>query len=680
MREDHTIPSECKTGTPWLDTRDRILAATLFVLALTVYLCTLCPSLYWGDCGELASAAYTLGIAHPTGYPVWCLAAKTWSLIFPFGTFIWRLNVLSAIFGAGAVTVLFLAARGLGTPKSVAWTCAGLFAFSRTFWQQCLFAETYSLTALYTCLLLYLALRRRANALTDRDLYLLSLTYGLAMTNHQTNTLFLPGFALFVFWRRRDLLRGNAAASTRVRLNCLVRLCAPLLAYAYLPLRAAAHPAANWGDPETAYALYYHVTGRLYAPLMFTAGTHFAVNQLRAWIAALSGEYSWPIVAIAALGLINLLRKANTRPAGALLTWILVTDVVYTINYDIYNRYIYFIPAYAVIALCFAAGLNDLWPACVRLLPESRVPAYTAACSLAVCALSPLQAGGHWHKNDLSNNWACYDYARNLLATVPAGGVLVDNGTDTVKTTVQYLQIVEGYRTDVLLVSRGMLANVYDFHHSRWANLWYFRQLAQKDRMVAQLYPGERFAPVAAWNEEPFKRLVDRCAHAGRPLYIVRPTQYPQIPDWDNRPIPLADYLDKHYSVARIGLMVRIYARGASPPDDALLAETRRVWSRYSLRGVYEGLYARDGFLTPLAIDYADGELGHGRLAFKLGSFEEAEGCYRRVLCLFESSEATKGVTLCEDAINRRVRPTGRIEASLAPHRMHTKKIPQFGG
>src|SRR5579864_622195 len=81
-------------------TIDRIIGTGVFAAAFAVYLRTMCPTLYWGDCGELATAAYNLGIAHPTGYPLWCLLAHLWTHLVPYGTVIWRLNTMSAFFGA----------------------------------------------------------------------------------------------------------------------------------------------------------------------------------------------------------------------------------------------------------------------------------------------------------------------------------------------------------------------------------------------------------------------------------------------------------------------------------------------------------------------------------------------------------------------------------------------------
>ena len=136
---------------------DTLLAFVLAVAALGVYLHTLCPTLYWGDCGELATVVATLGIPHPTGYPLYCLLGKVWTLLLPVGSLVWRLNVLSAVFGALAVACCYGFARAVALPRPLALTAGGLLAFSSTFWQQCLITETYTLAAFFTCLLLFLA-------------------------------------------------------------------------------------------------------------------------------------------------------------------------------------------------------------------------------------------------------------------------------------------------------------------------------------------------------------------------------------------------------------------------------------------------------------------------------------------------------------------------------------------
>ena len=57
---------------------DYALATLGALLALAVYLKTLALTVTGEDSGELIAAAATLGIPHPTGYPLWCLLGFGW--------------------------------------------------------------------------------------------------------------------------------------------------------------------------------------------------------------------------------------------------------------------------------------------------------------------------------------------------------------------------------------------------------------------------------------------------------------------------------------------------------------------------------------------------------------------------------------------------------------------------
>lgn len=56
---------------------DFFLMAVMAVSALVVYLLCLPPTVTGEDSGELITAAYTLGVPHPPGYPIWCLLTQS---------------------------------------------------------------------------------------------------------------------------------------------------------------------------------------------------------------------------------------------------------------------------------------------------------------------------------------------------------------------------------------------------------------------------------------------------------------------------------------------------------------------------------------------------------------------------------------------------------------------------
>jgi hypothetical protein len=61
-------------------------AAAVGALALVVYALGACPTIYVGDSGELVAAVDTLGIPHPSGYPLYVLLGKLWTPLLPVGS------------------------------------------------------------------------------------------------------------------------------------------------------------------------------------------------------------------------------------------------------------------------------------------------------------------------------------------------------------------------------------------------------------------------------------------------------------------------------------------------------------------------------------------------------------------------------------------------------------------
>ena len=83
------------------------------LLAFLVYLRTLAPSIPSEDGAELIAAAYSLGIAHPPGYPLWCLLGRAFVALVPFGEVAWRLNLMSAVFAGLTVSSVYAIAYTL---------------------------------------------------------------------------------------------------------------------------------------------------------------------------------------------------------------------------------------------------------------------------------------------------------------------------------------------------------------------------------------------------------------------------------------------------------------------------------------------------------------------------------------------------------------------------------------
>src|SRR3989344_5309412 len=92
-----------------------ILAA--IALPLSLYLRTLAPTYIPIDSAEFALCMHFWGVCHPPGFPLYTFLGKVFTDLWPFGTLIYKANLMSAIFGSLTVLLVFLNLRSLKVDK-----------------------------------------------------------------------------------------------------------------------------------------------------------------------------------------------------------------------------------------------------------------------------------------------------------------------------------------------------------------------------------------------------------------------------------------------------------------------------------------------------------------------------------------------------------------------------------
>src|SRR2546426_9704342 len=177
--------------------------------ALWAYALTLSPTVAWinfgEDSGDLLAAAATLGIPHPTGYPLFVLLGRL-ATFLPLGAIAFRINLVAAL--AGAASVYFLVrlavalapggARDRGSAFCAA-ACALLYASSRGAWSQSVLAEVYTLNAAFLAAILWLLVEAQRER-DPRKLLLAGYLFGLGLTNHLLLLAVAPAL-LVATWR-----------------------------------------------------------------------------------------------------------------------------------------------------------------------------------------------------------------------------------------------------------------------------------------------------------------------------------------------------------------------------------------------------------------------------------------------------------------------------------------------
>jgi tetratricopeptide (TPR) repeat protein len=432
----------------------RLGARLVFFITLAAYVLTTAPTIGPIDSGELSLAVNTLGIAHPTGYPLFTLLGKIWVTLMFWGDLAFRLNIFSALVGACSAALLFLTLMKLEVRPLLSIAGSFLWAFSPVVWDQATVMEVYGLTSLLGMLLIWLSLRYRK----ENDFKILALTAftaGLGMGNHLSLLWYLPGVLIIVFdksivtsWRKILLL------------VCLFLL--GLSVYLYLPLRSLNDPLFNWGDPSNWPRFLGHVTGRQYRVWMFnnslTELWHNVIRFLKIALVHPWEYFSW----LAVPGFVWLFLK-NKRWLAALAA-IILASVLYGINYSIPDIAAYFLPALAALSISAALGLQTL-----SQLASARfgLQASKAFCWAAL-ALSLAVPAANWRQADRSRDHFTVEFANDILVSAGPNAVILTDNWD-IYAPCLYLINQQGLRSDLVLIDKELLRRS-----------WYYRYLEKQ--------------------------------------------------------------------------------------------------------------------------------------------------------------------------------------------------------
>tara|TARA_Y100001934_G_scaffold41439_1_gene49659 strand:- start:4420 stop:7326 length:2907 start_codon:yes stop_codon:yes gene_type:complete len=200
------------------------LALVLFFLTFIVYFNTMAPTVSFWDTGEFIATSHILGIPHPPGSPLFLLIGKFFSLIPISSDIAFRVNILSPIFSALTISLLFLicnqfierlnnyASSDSFLRISSSFIASLTFAFTHSHWFNAVETEVYAFSGFITALVVYLILIWSKNK--DRDynvIYLMTIIYlfGLGTGTHLLNLLTIPFIALIIYFSVNKLSLKN---------------------------------------------------------------------------------------------------------------------------------------------------------------------------------------------------------------------------------------------------------------------------------------------------------------------------------------------------------------------------------------------------------------------------------------------------------------------------------------
>ncbi|HSH04254.1 MAG TPA: DUF2723 domain-containing protein, partial [Anaerolineae bacterium] len=420
----------------------------LAILALVpIYGLTMSRVVGEADTFEFQVVVPQLGIAHPTGYPLYLLMGKLFTELVPWGNVAWRLNMASATYGLLAIVGVYWLGRRLGA-NGVGALLAGIgLGVSSTFWSQAIVAEVYMLHALLVAINLgmMIHLSQADLSLAAQKRWWLGLCFGLglSLTNHLTTLFLLPPAAwvgLQTLWRGGE----HPWRERRFWGMGMGAFLLPLSLYIYLPWRwqVVNGEAMGWRR-WLEWVTGARFGGALRLDGWLTDPTRYEIVG-RLFLA----DWGWGWLVLAMLGFVLLWWWGWRLGVLLLVTW--GGFVFYNLNYYVPDLNVFLLPAHLIVALWAGLGITGVLLAVERIVRAGGKELLTGVLIL-LCA-GPILWGtiGEWERRDQSERDGLLPWGQAVLALPLAEGGAILADSEKIA-PLYYWQQAEGVREDLAI-------------------------------------------------------------------------------------------------------------------------------------------------------------------------------------------------------------------------------------
>ncbi len=427
------------------DSLDRWLPAIAGLITFTLYALTTQRTVGPYDSAELAAGSACLGIVHSPGYPLYLLLGYGFSRI-PVGEVAFRVNLMSAFFGALAAGFLAAFLRDLLSDRLAACFAALDFGLCLPVWDRAVVAEVYTLQLAILAASLWLTLRL-IEAPSPGKLALLAAVFGLTLAHRPPGLLTGVGIAAILLHSEpvRALIKRPA-----VLIPAIFCALGSLLFYLYLPIRAAANPPLNYAtdlqvDLTTLPGMWWMVSGAMFRHLVFAYSLPEYLGELAAVLRLVWSAW-YGIGALLALAGFAWMIRHQRRWAIALLLIALPMALFYA-GYRVDDKIEMFLPVLMIAAIFIGGSIKAT---CNWLKSPTAGWIAPAAVGLLLIGLAAV----NYPQVDRSHDRADRERAEVVLDDAEPGALIAAEWSTA--TPLKYLQIVEGQRPDVEIFDWGL--------------------------------------------------------------------------------------------------------------------------------------------------------------------------------------------------------------------------------
>jgi len=446
----------------------------LIIFYFLVYLSTSTPTVSDGDTGELSGSAFSLGISHSPGYPLYVLLTKFLSTSLPFGNPAYRTTISTIIF-----SVLTLYLLGIITYKfsnDIAFSLIVLFFCGATasVWQESLHTEVFALHGLLTIFLFYFLLEEKINF--PQKMYFVSFLLGISFGNQHTIVFTIPSIVILIF--QQLIKKTSPHKFPYSQLLKFISACAMFFiigffsVYAFLYIRSLKEPLYDWEDPETLRRFIYVVTRGRYGTLQLAQGAAkkitslHVVNGFKIFYYLLKENFTLPgllvIVVMLTVGLTKELHNFSLLCSYILLSgpFLFTLSQVEFVGPNIKFILMRFTPSIVIIMLLsVGVGIKFFTRKCFFYVFFSIIAIFLF-----------IKNYGTISQRD---KFLYYDYVKNVFHTLPYNSILFSDRADEFEFVFAYFQRIHKYRQDVIYIdcNSGVSRSIYgDEYYTIWGN------------------------------------------------------------------------------------------------------------------------------------------------------------------------------------------------------------------
>jgi hypothetical protein len=444
---------------------------TLLFTTFFVFLFSLCPTVYVGDSSLFQVASFSLGSAHPPGYPLYILLGKFLTFL-PFGNVAFKVNLVSAVFGALTCLMVFKTSMELTGNRYASWASSLICGISPLFFQQSVKAEVFTLNSFLAMVVFYLGVKLLSGGNFLKGSLLGFFIIGLGMANHHTigfmGLIFL--FPVFIRWKNmsgRWVIMAVLFFAVGFSANLLLYLrtiaivhSGGLIMYSFV---------GSWHDflKVLLREAYKGASTPATVAEVFSFGTswYYGLKNSLVYVALSSAR---PVFPFLLLGVAYLSKKKKILFyfIFSLIVWYAVLGKLIWASPGQTNEKIqvisrYFFPSIPILYCLASVGFSGF----INLFKRTSSKILPAFISYGVVAFPFALLPYSINLASLNNNDLAYYYGRDMLTVLPLKSLFM-NYSDNAMFTTFYMRSVERLREDILVMNTSGEKDIYGLESS----------------------------------------------------------------------------------------------------------------------------------------------------------------------------------------------------------------------